>query len=331
MKITVTSLLNLLLLLLAFSVQAKGVAAGVVISNTVVVTADGIPEHGLRATTEFTVAEVLNMDLVSLDSQAVPTVTPANDRILSFQLTNTGNGTESFLLTSHANITSDNFDPVVNSIWVETNNISGLQNNSTNNADSQYLVNINEITLAADESVIIYVLSSIPESLGRSETGKIVLIATSDTTDISQYTIGQSIAAAGDNGVDLVLLKDQGKTAVTGTYITTSLRLNMSKKIVKIVGPYNKERVMPGTAVTYEISVSATGSGVIKNLVVTDPTPLHMHYKTGSLKLNNISLSDLKDRDQGDFGSSNKNSATLVLGQMKPSNHFAILITYIID
>ena len=331
MKAIIFSLIYLLFISLSLQVQAKGVAAGVVISNTVIVTADGMPDFGLRATNEFTVAETLNFDLISLDSQAVTVVSPSNDRVLSFQLTNTGNGTESFLLTSNTIITSDSFDPIVNSIWIEGNKTSGFQNKASARTDSQYLVDLNKVTLKADESVVIYVLSRIPKSLGLSQTGKVKLNVKADIPNIEQYKVGDSISTASDKGVDLVVLKDQGVSQAIGSYITSSLSLNMKKTVTKIIDPYNKERVMPGSEVTYKISVSATGDGLIENLVITDPAPKNMHYKAGSMMLNNIPLSDGQDNDQGDFGKTSINTATVVLGKMKSSDHFDISLIYIID
>ena len=331
MKTITFSLIFILLSSLSLNVQAKGVAAGAVISNTVIVTANGIPEFGLRATAEFTVAETLNFDLISLDSQAVTVISPSNDRVLSFRLTNTGNGTESFLLKSNTLITDDDFDPIVNSIWIESNQTSSFQNKSSARADSQYLVDLNKVTLDADESVVIYILSRIPKSLGKSQTGKVILKVKADIPNIDQYSVGDSIPAAGDNGVDLVLLKDQGQSQAVGSYITSSLNLDMKKTVFKVIDPYNKKRIMPGTAVTYKISLNATGDGVIENLVISDPTPKNMHYKAGSMILNNISLSDINDNDQGDFGKTQSNTATVVIGKMKSSDHFEILLTYIID
>ena len=333
MKLSTQILLNILLSIIALDVQAQGVTAGTVISNTVIVTANELPEHGLQASTEFTVAEVLNMSLVSLDTQDVAVLSPANHRVLTFQLTNTGNGSESFSLATNASLTGDNFDPTVTSIWVETNQTQDLQNGAagSNATDSQYGADLENILLQADESVIIYVLSTIPGSLQRSKTGKIALTATSTSTGVSNHVAGESIKAAGDNGIELVLLKDQGKTEAMGSYITTSLNLNMTKSVASIIDPYGKDRIMTGSVVTYKISVTAVGEGMTENLVITDPTPEHMRYKTGSMKLNNNALSDTQDRDQADFNISQENTATLHLGQMRSSDHYEFLLSYIIN
>jgi uncharacterized repeat protein (TIGR01451 family) len=333
MKLSIKIILNLLLTFVAFNVQAQGVAAGTVISNTVIVTANELPEHGLQASTQFIVAEVLNMSLISLDTQDVAVLSPATYRVLSFQLTNMGNGTESFSLVTNSSLTGDDFDPTVTSIWIETNKIQDLQNSTASNtaSDRQYRVDIVNVSLQADESVIIYISSAIPDSLQRSKTGKVMLTATSTSSGVSTHVAGESIAAAGDNGIELVLLKDQGKTEAMGSYITTSLNLNMTKSVASIVDPYGKNRIMSGSVVTYKISVNAVGDGVTENLVISDPTPEHMQYKTGSMKLNNSALSDTQDGDQADFNMSHENTATLRLGRMSSSDHYEFLLSYIIN
>lgn len=333
MKIVTVALVNLLFAFIALHAQAQGVAAGTVISNTVVVTANGLAGQSLQASTEFTVAEVLNLNLISLDTQKIAVLSPARDRVLSFQLSNSGNGTESFTVTRNSAFTGDDFDPIVTSIWIETNNIQGLQRDGSGDgrADSQYNIDIKEILLQADQSVIIYVLSTIPDSLAGSQTGRVVLTATSTSSGIVSHLMGESIASAGDNGVELVLLKDQGRDEAVGSYITHSLSLNMSKSVVNIVDPYGKDRIMSGSTVTYKISINAVGDGRIENLLITDPTPEHMQYKIGSMRLNNSTLSDSNDQDQGDFNISNKNTATLRLGQIKSSDHYEFSLSYIIN
>ncbi len=326
-------LVSLLLVFIALNLQAQGVVAGTVISNSVIVTADSLPQQGLRASTEFTVAEVLNLDLISLDSQEVTVRSPADNRLLSFQLTNSGNGSESFLLSTNSASTGDHFDPIVTSIWIESNNLQGLQQSTTTNngLDRQYGVNREQILLQADQSVIIYVLSSIPDGLQRSAMGKVILRATSTSVGINAHIAGESIASAGDNGIVLVLLKDHGQDEAIGTYMTTALNLSMEKSVLRIIDPYGKDRIMSGSTVTYKISLNAVGDGMTENLIITDPTPEHMHYKAGSMKLNNRVLSDSNDKDQGDFNISNVDTATLIIGRMRASDHYEFLLSYIID
>ena len=326
-------LVSLLFVFIALNLQAQGVVAGTVISNSVIVTADSLPQQGLRASTEFTVAEVLNLDLISLDSQEVTVPSPANNRLLSFQLTNSGNGSEAFLLSTNSTLTGDHFDPIVTSIWIESNNLQGLQQSVTTNneLDKQYGINGEKILLQPDQSVIIYVLSNIPDRLQRSTTGKVMLRATSTSVGVNDHIAGESIASVGDNGVELVLLKDHGQDEAVGTYITTALNLSMEKSVLSIIDPYGKNRIMSGSTVTYKISLNAVGDGMTENLIITDPTPEHTHYKAGSMKLNNKALSDANDSDQGDFNISNVDTATLVIGQMRASDHYEFLLSYIID
>lgn len=326
-KSIIVALLCLPAVLFATAIQAKGVPAGTVINNTVIVTAKGIPEYGLRASTEFTVAEVLNLDLVSLDTQHVSTPTPASQRILTFQLSNTGNGTETFKLSHNANVTGDDFDPVVESVWLESNGVPGFQQGE----DTLYQADIDAITLQADESVVIYVSSNIPASLAHSSMGHVLIKATSTSNGVSQYKAGDAIADAGDNGIELVLLKDKGQTSAEGVYQTASLTMQLSKSVDGVVDPFGGERVMPGSQVTYKIEFSASGEGNANNMLITDPTPANMTYKNGSMKLNNMALTDSDDSDEADFGISQENTASFKLGTVTSSDTYQFFVTYIVN
>ena len=59
----------------------------------------------------FTVAELINVTLVWQDAANVAVGSPDSNRALSFPLTNTGNGPETFSLARNNAIAGDNYDP----------------------------------------------------------------------------------------------------------------------------------------------------------------------------------------------------------------------------
>ena len=73
----------------------------------------------------------INANVTSLDNAAVVVPTPSSDRILSWKLSNTGNGTEAYKLTLANNLSNDHFDPIIQSTWKESNNMSGWQSSHT--------------------------------------------------------------------------------------------------------------------------------------------------------------------------------------------------------
>ena len=92
---------------------AVGTIAGTDIDNTAVVSYEvaGTPQSITSDTVTLTVAEVLDVD-VTLLSGPVSVVSGASTQELLFVVTNTGNGTETFLLAINNALSGDDFDPV---------------------------------------------------------------------------------------------------------------------------------------------------------------------------------------------------------------------------
>ncbi|MEE9302625.1 MAG: hypothetical protein V3U84_02460 [Thiotrichaceae bacterium] len=328
------SLLLASFVLLASHANAQGVAAGTIISNTVVVSYQMGNQTGsleslesIAATNTFVIAETINATLTSLDASNVIVPTPATDKILSWVLTNTGNGTESFLLTSIDTLITDDFNPSVQTLWIETNNTPGLQN-----TDTLYQAG-NSIQLVSDQSQTIYIKSNIPAGLIKTQVGSVELVATSTTTGIANSTIGSSISGAGDGGTDAVVLINDGHVDSTGSYGISTVELQLTKSVTKIVDPFSGTDVMSQSLITYQIDVNATGDSndIIENLIIEDATPANMQFLPGSIKLNGNTLTDSADSDGADFDITHNNTVTLHLGDIPtPSNHI-ITITYTIN
>lgn len=107
--------------------------------------------------------------------------------------------------------------------------------------------------------------------------------------------------------------------------------LNINKTIVSTVDPQGANKAISGAVVTYKITVATTGIGIITNTIITDPTPVDMTYKVGSIKLNNNNLTDSDDSDNADFGISHSNTATINLGDITAGSQYEILLSYTIN
>lgn len=311
--------------------MAQGVAAGTVIKNTVLVTylrnENDTEVQQVEASNSFTVAETINVSVTSLDTPAVVTSTPAINPVLSFQVSNTGNGTETFSLLADDSITGDDFNPVVQTLWIETNGVPGLQNN-----DTQYQLGINDIQLASDESQYVYVISSIPADLNKDEQGNVNLIAASTTIGADTKEIGEGLTGAGTNNTDAILLVHHGRASSTGVYTISPIQLALSKTVVTVLDPYSRETIVPDSLVTYQINITATGdNGTLDNLVIEDTTPLNMSYVAGSIKFDGNPVSDNVDADNADFGITKENTVTVKLGNVAAPATHTLLITYKIN
>ena len=286
-------------LFVASNVLAAGTPAGTVVSNQVEISyqvgTDPEGRYVERATHDFEVSELIQTNVTALDPDGVGTATPAENAVLSYQLTNTGNGQESFLLTTEAGL-PDQFTPDVTGIWIESNGVAGWQSD-----DTLYEASSGGVPLAPDQSEIIYVVSDIPSGIADEAQSDVVLVSTSATTGASTKAIGESIENGGDGGIEAVIAQNNATHQDTSHYTVSTVKLDVAKTIVSVVDPYGGDLSMPGSEVTYKIRVVASGSGVVKDFVVEDAVPESMFYKKSSLKMNGNAVSDDTDSDNGRF------------------------------
>ena len=95
-------------------VGAVGTAVGTVIENTATVdyVLGGTPQSTVSNTTTFLVAERIDVVVTPQSGQVVVLVNDDTARALLFTITNTGNGSETFLLAMNSIVTGDDFDPL---------------------------------------------------------------------------------------------------------------------------------------------------------------------------------------------------------------------------
>lgn len=280
---------------------AAGTAAGTRVFNTVEVSfrINDNPQvlRVERASDAFTVSEIIRSNISSLNPEGVATPTPGQDVPLSFQLTNTGNGEEVFRLSPQAGAVggAGDFQADITRLWIESNGEPGWQPDDTPYNDA------NGILLQADQGAVVYVVSDIPADLEDQASGEVVLTASSATDGATALDSGEAVPADSNNGVEAVVAQDGASAQDSGSYIVSGIRLTVDKRIVLVRDPYQGERVMPGAAVTYQITVSAEGRGVAKDLRIHDPAPENMTYQQNSLTVDGQALSDAADTDGGYF------------------------------
>jgi uncharacterized repeat protein (TIGR01451 family) len=312
-KMKLNNLLRLILLGALVSPLASfaaGTPAGTVINNTA--TATYSPNGGPTVTTNsnsasITVVELINVTTVSNDAGNVPTVTPDTNKVLTFTVTNTGNGTETFALTANRAVAGDQFDPTVGSagsIFIENGLQAGFQATGAN-ADVLYIPGSNDLVLNANSSTansnIVYLVSDIPTALVNNDLGKATLTASSKTTGAAGSAPGTTLPGLGDGGIDAVVGATQATANATGTYIVTAFSVVTSKSAT-VLDPFGGSKVVPGSVITYTITTVVTGSGGVANaLIVNDTIPANTTYLAGSMKLNATVLTDATDADAGKF------------------------------
>lgn len=311
--------------LLSQTSHATGTAAGTSIQNTAQVSYDvsGTPVTVSSNATTLTVAEIINANITTLTS-SVSVVPGANNQVLQYRLTNTGNGSEKFHLLPNSAIVGDGFDPVLasNSIYFDTDGTAGYSP-----GDTLYTPGSNDPTLVADGSVVVLVLNNIPAGLANGLIGRSELTATSFTGTGAAGTI---FAGQGTGGVDAVLGTSGGKANNSGQYVIGAITLTAVKSQT-VTNSFGTSEPVPGATITYQIVITPSGSGAANNVVFSDAIPPSTTYVAGSLKLGGTALSDAADSDAGQYISSPSAQVSVNLGSLTATStaqtvNFAVTI-----
>ena len=285
---------------------AAGSPAGTLISNSATLTysmAGGAKAAVTALAKVVVVAEVIDLVLTWQDASAVSVNSPDPGKSLSFVLTNTGNGTETFLLARNNHLTDDQFDPenaAGGAIYLESGAQPGFQSTGPN-ADTLYQPGINDPVLAADASRNIYLFSSIAPALARGAMGKASLSASAGTPGAAGARPGLSLAGLGQGGVDAVVGASRGQASAAGSYIVSGISLSLVKTVVAVRDVLGGGLVMPGSVLTYRVVLSLTGAGIAENFSFSDPLPASTRYLPASLTVDGAARSDAADTDNASF------------------------------
>src|SRR5437763_815368 len=229
-----------------------------------------------------TLSEIVTITVVAVASVAVSpdettpsdTVAP-HDRISRlFRVCNAGNTTDTFTLTG-SSITSP-------ATLVEL-----------------YFDNDNSGTLTDGDTPIVVTQTATPTLSPAACIGVIAVVDTNDAP--SQSTIAISITAR-SNAVSAA----NGHNEDTGTIINNvgvGARLtdpvNASLPPNKLVNGVSQAVVSTGNPFVYTIAFRNSGDSTARNVIMTDLLPAGVAYVPGSLELNDRSLSDALDADEG--------------------------------
>jgi uncharacterized repeat protein (TIGR01451 family) len=275
---------------------AAGTAAGTKIDNVATATYE-LPS-GDDVTVDsnvvsLTVDELLDVTVASGESADVSATPGTGGHILKFTVTNGGNGVESFTLGSLAGHGGDDFDPSVTSIVLDSNGNGAYDAG----VDSAYVPGSNDPELQADQSLTVFLLSSIPASATDGQRGRADLTALAKT---GSGAPGTSFAGLGQGGGNAVV----GATGADGDddgYYRVSKATVSFVKSASVADLFGGTSNAPGSTITYSLTATVAGSGSVANLRVSDPIPTGTSYKPGTLALDGTALSDADDADAGRF------------------------------
>lgn len=270
---------------------AGGVTAGTLIENTAVASYDdGAGPRTINSNTvTVRVDELIDVTLTSLDPG--PITTRPGEAVLTFELTNQGNGPEAFGLIANPGIVGNDFDVTVQAIAVDTNG------NGTYDAGIDEILAAPHTTgvLAVDATLTVFVLVTVPDGVTDTQRSNVDLTAEAVTGSGAPGTV---FAGQGVDGSDAIVGTTGALATARGALIAGVANVALVKSVV-LRDPFGGTGAVPGTIATFTIVARVTGSGTINDLVITDAIPAGTTYAPGSLALDSAALSDAEDGDAG--------------------------------
>jgi uncharacterized repeat protein (TIGR01451 family) len=274
-------------ILLSVNSNAKGVEAGTDITNiaTLEYQIGGVSHSMSSNSVVDRVDQLIDVNLVWQDTAAILVESGETNRVLTYKITNTGNGKDKFTLTN-SNDPSSNFNINNPRIFSDSNN-NGIY-------DGGDLL-VSEMWLEADGTSLLFLISDIPTATyANGNQSKNILEAISATG--GSGATGTIHSGAGIDGVDAIDSFNGGRSHAVGTYEINLVGVKLTKS-----ASTNTSDVFTGTIITYTILVTLEGVGNVETLVVNDTIPAGTSYVAGSLRLDGVSLSDSGDSDVGNF------------------------------
>ena len=268
-------------LLASVASWADGTTAGTPVSNTATATyyAPGSDEQLETESNEeiFYVQELIKVSVIATSGQDTSEVEPgATNQVVSYTITNTGNGDEAYKVTVVDSATGDTLDLTAANIHIyyedETEGYQGTESSLLDDL----------INLTPGQSVTILVVVDIPSTAVDGDTAITELNVVSQTTGASSADVGDVLTGVGDSGTDAVVGMDSGTVTLNHTYeVVDTVYLTIDKSVVNQLDPFGGDTAVPGTVTTYRIEV--TVKAALDNLVIIDPLPAEVTYVEGSM------------------------------------------------
>jgi len=297
--------------------QAAGTPAGTTITNNVTVgfVLSGVSQS-ISTSNSFVVDRLVN---VTATNNSNPSVTPNQLNVpMSFRVTNTGNASQRYALQVVSRVT-DSFDMNNVRIFLDNNNDGSLDGGDTLYADAGSFGD-----LVSDASLTVMIVADTPGTVVNGQTAVYDLVATS--VDAGTLTVSVQTAGPNSAGVDTVFIDSagsaagdaarDGKHSAAGTFTVGVPSTVSMNKTVLVLDQWGGNLPIREATLRYTITTTVTGGGTAQNVVVSDPIPVNTTYTAGTLRLNNVLLTDIADADAGDVGATTLNTVTVKLGNL---------------
>lgn len=281
-------------LAMATTANAAGVTAGSLIENTASASYNtGGPTRTVDSNkVTVKVDELLDVAIASQDASAVPL---SGSGVLTYRVTNTGNGAETFALTANPAVAGNDFDVTVTNLAFDTN-----ANGIYDSGDTILANGGTSPSIDPDQSLTIFVLVTAPDGATDGQNSQVNLLAQAST---GTGTPGTTFPGAGAMGSDAVVGASSGSDDALGSLIARIASVTLIKSAT-ITDPFGGARPVPGATITYSIVATVGGSGAVDGLTISDTFPMGTTYVPGSLTLDATALTDAADSDVGQASAS---------------------------
>lgn len=300
---------------------AEGVTAGTLIENIAVASYDegGTQRTVNSNTVTVRVDELLDVTLTSLDPG--PVAGRPGNAVLAFELTNQGNGPEAFRLVANTAVAGNDFDVSFQAIAIDSNGTGTYEEGV-----DEILANPQTTAvLAPDAMLTVFVLVIVPEGAGDTQTSTVALSAEAVT---GNGTPGTAFDGAGVDGSDAIVGTTGALATARGSLINSVVSVALVKSVT-LRDPFGGTSAVPGTIATFAIEAQITGTGTIRDLLVTDAIPAGTTYAPGTLALDATALSDIADGDAGAV--SDADGIAVNLGNVDAEARHVITFEVVID
>lgn len=243
----------------------------------------------------FVVNELIDVQISWIDASQIIVNSPDTKKVLTFKLTNTGNGIQKYTLTANNNVGGGNFTPIPNGayMYIENGLNSGLQLEGAYK-DKEYTMN-DLVEVEPGEYKNIYLVYDIPDKLAITSKGFSQLNVISTTSGVLSAPKAGTIIEGVQNKeskIDVILGYSLGKAQSVGNYIVSGLIVSHEKTIVSVKDTLGGTMIMSGSEVIYQVKVEISGKGIAKNLTINDTLPNEITYIENSLTLNGNSINN---------------------------------------
>lgn len=338
--------------------------AGTTITNiaTVNYTVAGSGFTQSTNTASFRVDELISV-AVTGPAAAQSVATPDTNRVLTFTVTNTGNGPEAYNLIANLNPGApvvDQFDPRPGGaglLFVDTNNNGRLDIGVDTLVAGPLTINPDSAT---NPPTRILFVANIPPGLANGNQGAVTLTAVSATPGAVVAGAGAApgtvlpnggTPAVGGPGIDAVVgagrngPTDSGADdSANGIYVIGAV-VAVAKTIIAVTSPAGVTAAgcngavppagctayVPGAIIQYQLTVTISGPGFAQAVQVFDDVPANTTYVAGSIRFNATPRTDQADGDNASCTGCGNAVGTLVVNIGDVTVAGGVPVTHLID